>query len=48
VRDAEVLEAARGEAFSLIGNDPGLDGQPVLRDSLERFWRGRIELFSTG
>jgi ATP-dependent DNA helicase RecG len=48
VRDAELLEVARKEAFSLVDKDPGLEGHPRLRVSLEVFWRDRIELFKTG
>jgi ATP-dependent DNA helicase RecG len=48
VRDAKLLNVARGEAFSLIQNDPDLKEFPLLRGSLERFWAGKIELFKTG
>jgi ATP-dependent DNA helicase RecG len=48
VRDALLINEARQEAFELIGRDPELKGYPVLRDSVERFWKGRIELFKTG
>lgn len=47
VRDARLLEPARREAFALIERDPDLSGAPALRAGLERFWRGRIELFRT-
>jgi ATP-dependent DNA helicase RecG len=47
VRDARLLEPARREAFALIERDPELSGAPALRAGLERFWRGRIELFRT-
>lgn len=48
VRDGLLLNDARREAFALIGKDPGLEGHPLLRTSLETFWKGKIELFKTG
>jgi ATP-dependent DNA helicase RecG len=48
VRDAKLLEEARKEAFSLIERDPEFKGFPLLRNSLEAFWKGKIELFKTG
>jgi ATP-dependent DNA helicase RecG len=48
VRDATLLNQARKEAFDLIGNDPDLKGYPLLRNTLEGFWKGKIELFKTG
>jgi hypothetical protein len=48
VRDAKLLNVARGEAFSLIQKDSSLKEFPLLRSSLERFWEGKIELFKTG
>lgn len=48
VRDAKILQEARKEAFSLVENDPEFKGYPLLRQSLEMFWRGKIELFKTG
>jgi hypothetical protein len=48
VRDAMLLNVARQEAFSLVRNDSDLKGFPFLRSSLERFWKGKIELFKTG
>jgi ATP-dependent DNA helicase RecG len=47
VRDARLLEPARREAFSLIETDPELKGAPELREALEKFWHGKIELFKT-
>ncbi len=47
VRDAGLLEPARREAFSLIEADPELKGAPELREALEKFWHGKIELFKT-
>ena len=48
VRDAMLLNEARKEAFSIIDKDPDLKGYPFLRQSLETFWQGKIELFKTG
>jgi ATP-dependent DNA helicase RecG len=48
IRDAKLLNVARGEAFSLIEKDPYLKEFPLLKKSLERFWEGKIELFKTG
>jgi ATP-dependent DNA helicase RecG len=48
VRDALLLHDARNEAFTLIDRDPELHGFPLLKNSLERFWQGKIELFKTG
>lgn len=47
LRDGQLLEAARREAFVLVEADPWLEGHPALRYSLENFWRGRVELFKT-
>jgi ATP-dependent DNA helicase RecG len=50
MRDVQILEEARKEAFLWIENDPGLD-QPEsrsLRDALERKWKGKIELLVSG
>jgi ATP-dependent DNA helicase RecG len=46
-RDAMLLDKARKEAFTLIDKDPDLKEYPLLKKSLETFWRGRIELFKT-
>jgi ATP-dependent DNA helicase RecG len=46
-RDAVLLDKARREAFTLIERDADLKGYPLLRKSLETFWKGRIELFKT-
>jgi ATP-dependent DNA helicase RecG len=48
LRDIDIIEVARKEVISLIGSDPGLRGNPLLRENLEKFWRGKIELFKTG
>ena len=48
VRDAPLLNQARREAFDLIDGDSDLKGYPLLRKTLEGFWKGKIELFKTG
>jgi ATP-dependent DNA helicase RecG len=48
VRDAKILDIARREAFDLIDRDPELKDFPLLRNALEIFWKGKIELFKTG
>jgi len=48
VRDAILLESARKEAFALIDRDPLLGNSPLLKKSVERFWRGKTDIFKTG
>jgi ATP-dependent DNA helicase RecG len=48
IRDAELIDIAKKEAFSLIEKNPGLDDYPLLRAALEGFWHGKVELFKTG
>lgn len=48
VRDASLLNEARKEAFNIIDIDPELLSFPSLKNSLEQFWHGKIELFKTG
>lgn len=48
VRDAGLLEIARREAFGLVEADPYLERAPLLKDTVERFWEGKVELFKTG
>jgi len=47
VRDARLLEAARKDAFGLIGKDPELQQYPELRRSIEDFWGRKLDLFKT-
>ncbi len=50
MRDGQILETARKEAFLWIENDPAL-AQPEslsLRAAIERKWRGKIEMLMTG
>jgi ATP-dependent DNA helicase RecG len=48
IRDADLLETARTEAFELIQKDPELSQYPRLRDLLQRKWQGRLGLISVG
>lgn len=47
VRDADLVEIARKEAFRLIEIDPGLQMFPYLRDAVEHFWIEKIDIFKT-
>jgi ATP-dependent DNA helicase RecG len=44
LRDADLLEKARTEAFALTMADPELAGSPVLRDAVGRKWAGKLGL----
>ena len=48
IRDADLLEKARTEAFALVQADPGLAQYPNLRELLKRKWQGRLGLISVG
>ena len=48
MRDAAVLDMARREAFALVDREPEFEGHPEFKRELERFWRGKVELFATG
>ncbi len=48
IRDALLLQEARREAFALIEQDPDLNTVPLVRRSLENFWKGKIEFLKTG
>ncbi len=48
VRDAAILEAAKKEAFSIIDKDSELKEFPFLKEHLDVFWKGRVDLFKTG
>lgn len=48
VRDIEILETARREAFNLIDTSPELKEFPSLRKSVEVFWKGKIDFYKTG
>ena len=48
IRDADLLEKARTEAFDLIQQDAALTHYPQLCDSLRRRWQGKLGLLSVG
>jgi ATP-dependent DNA helicase RecG len=48
IRDADLLEKARTEAFALVRDDPELTRYPLLRELLRRRWQGRLGLISVG
>jgi ATP-dependent DNA helicase RecG len=48
IRDADLLEQARTEAFDLLLRDPQLSRYSQLRDLLRRKWQGRLGLISVG
>lgn len=47
IRDMDVLEIARREAFALADSDPQLGNHPLLRTALNRRWMGRFELIKS-
>ena len=47
VRDINILETARKEAFSLVEAEPGLERYPLLKETLQRKWMGRLELIKS-
>jgi len=48
IRDVAILEAARKEAFSIIEKDAELKELPFLKEHLDVFWKGRVDLYRTG
>jgi ATP-dependent DNA helicase RecG len=48
IRDADLLEEARTDAFELLRQDPELAQYPALRDAVRRKWQGRLGLISVG
>lgn len=48
VRDADMIPSVREAAQEIINRDPHLKDYPLLRNAVEEFWRGKIELFVTG
>lgn len=47
IRDVDILEISRREAFTLVDSDPQLRGYPLLREALNRRWIGRLELIKS-
>jgi ATP-dependent DNA helicase RecG len=48
LRDRDLLETARNEAFSLVERTPDLKEIPFLKENLDVFWKGKIKAFTTG
>ena len=48
IRDADLLEKARREAFELVSQDLVLAQYPHLREALRRKWHGKLGLISVG
>jgi ATP-dependent DNA helicase RecG len=48
IRDADLLEQARQEAFELAEQDPTLTRYPLLRESVRRKWQGKLGLINVG
>jgi ATP-dependent DNA helicase RecG len=48
IRDADLLEKARTEAFNLLLRDAQLAQYPKLRELLARKWRGKLGLINVG
>jgi ATP-dependent DNA helicase RecG len=44
IRDINVLESARKEAFAFIDAEPDLKSYPLLKETLQKKWMGRLEL----
>lgn len=47
IRDVEILEISRREAFALADSDPKLKCYPLLREALRKRWMGRLELIKS-
>ena len=47
IRDVELLEASRKEAFALADSAPSLKEYPLLRSTLHKKWEGKLELIKS-
>jgi len=47
IRDMDILEISRREAFTLADADPDMKEYPVLKEKLQRKWTGRLELIKS-
>ena len=47
IRDESLLVLAKKEASLLLDSDPFLDRYPALRGRINRFWKGRVDLYKT-
>lgn len=45
LRDAEVIEQARGDALAIVGQDPGLDNHAALRAAIDAYLEPEKEVF---
>ncbi len=48
IRDLQLIETARQEAFSMIDANPGLCDFPLLKKMCETFWNGRTGVIGAG
>ena len=48
IRDAAILGTARQEASDLIAHDEGLLKFSFLKQQLDVFWKGKVDIFKTG
>lgn len=47
IRDMDILEISRKEAFALADADPELKAYPLLKEQLNKKWMGRLELIKS-
>lgn len=47
IRDMDILEISRKEAFALADADPEMKEYPLLKEKLHRKWMGRLELIKS-
>jgi len=47
IRDTRLLTIARKEAFNILKECPNLNQWPKLKKMVEKFWKGKIEIFKT-
>ncbi len=47
LRHTKILSMARQEAFRIVDEDEQIKRWPALKRMIERFWRGKIEIFRT-
>ncbi len=47
IRDVQILEASRKEAFELADSSMSLKDYPLLEDAMQRKWEGRLELLKS-
>ncbi|MBL0706405.1 ATP-dependent DNA helicase RecG [Sinomonas cellulolyticus] len=45
LRDADVIERARGDALAIVAEDPGLESHPALRDAIDAYLEPEKEVF---